>query len=89
MPLTQKEVKNWCQKFGYSFEKIKGKDTEPSIYRWTKPGTDPLVTDSHTNLREAYLQMYNHMTDYKWVQYQKEYKERIDKGEIDYDNGIY
>jgi len=64
-----KEIKSWAKKYGY--EILKEKNTEN--YLWTKID-DPSVTGIAIGLGNAATEIYNHMTDYSWVEYQKEYK---------------
>jgi hypothetical protein len=67
--MTFKEIKSWAKKYGY--EILKEKNTEN--YLWTKID-DPSVTGIAIGLGNASTEIYNHMTDYAWVEYQNEQK---------------
>ena len=62
-------LKSWAKEKGYDVLKEKG--TEVCI--WTVKD-DPAVTGMADTLRDTATQIYNHMTDNKWVEYQEEYK---------------
>lgn len=66
--MTFKAIKSWAKKYGYDI--LKDKNTEN--YLWTKID-DPSVTGIAVGISETSKQIYNHMTDYKWVEYQEEY----------------
>lgn len=61
-------IKTWAREHGYDVLKEKGKDS----YIWTKVD-DPSITGITDNLRQLSIDIYNHMTDNKWLDYQKEY----------------
>lgn len=62
-------LKQWARDKGYDVLKEKG--TERCI--WTVKN-DPSVTGMADTLRDTATQIYNHITDNKWVEYQEEYK---------------
>jgi hypothetical protein len=63
------EIKKWAASYGYSTLKEKGTEN----YLWTKDD-DPTVTGIANGVRDLSTQIYNHITDNKWVEYQEEYK---------------
>lgn len=67
--MTFKEIKSWAKKYGY--EILKEKNTEN--YLWTKTD-DPSVTGIAVGIGDAATQIYNHITNYAWVEYQEEQK---------------
>ena len=64
-----KELKSWAKKYGY--EILKSKGSEECL--WTKID-DPAVTGIAVDYSDCATQVYNHITDYVWVEYQEEYK---------------
>lgn len=69
MAMTFKELKRWASEHGYDVLKAKG--TEECV--WTKID-DPLASGISDTLKDTATQIYNHMTDNKWLEYQQEYK---------------
>lgn len=67
--MTFKEIKSWAKKYGY--EILKEKNTEN--YLWTKID-NPDATGLAVGIGETATQIYNHITDNKWLEYQEEYK---------------
>jgi hypothetical protein len=70
-----KEIKTWAKNHGYeSFrEKVEGSDNQYEYY-WAKID-DPSVTGLSLSAGKLATDIYNHMTDNKWLEYQKEYQE--------------
>lgn len=62
------ELKRWARQHGYDVLKAKG--TEECI--WTKQD-EPSVTGLAFSLRDTATQIYNHITNNEWVEYQQEY----------------
>jgi hypothetical protein len=62
-------LKQWAKEKGYDVLKEKG--TEVCI--WTLKD-DPAVTGMADTLIDTATQIYNHITDNKWLEYQEEYK---------------
>jgi hypothetical protein len=62
-------LKQWARSHGYDVLKEKG--TERCL--WTV-NDDPAITGMADTLRDTATQIYNHITDNKWVEYQEEYK---------------
>lgn len=77
--MTFKEIKSWAKKYGYDI--LKEKNTQN--YLWTKID-DPSVTGLSVGLSETSTQIYNHITDYKWLEYQENYKKEKSKQDIDF-----
>lgn len=63
------ELKRWAKQYGY--EVLKEKATEVCV--WTKID-DPSVTGIAYTLKDTATEIYNHITDYAWLEYQEEYK---------------
>lgn len=70
-------LKQWAREKGYDVLKEKG--TEVCI--WTVKD-DPAITGMADTLRDTATQIYNHITNNKWLEYQEEYKKNK---EIRYD----
>ena len=67
--MTFTELRRWAKEKGY--EVLKEKGTEVCV--WTKVD-DPSVTGIADTLSDTATQIYNHITDYRWLEYQQEYK---------------
>ena len=63
------ELKRWARSHGYDVLKEKG--TEVCV--WTAQN-EPSVTGMADTLKDTATQIYNHITNNKWVEYQEEYK---------------
>lgn len=78
------EIRSWAKSLGY--ETIKDKDDNK--YYWAKLGDNNPdssgVTISVSKLAKA---IYNHLTDNKWVDYQKEYQDK--KQEVKFSTSDY
>lgn len=77
-----KEIKTWAKNHGYeSFrEKVEGSDNQYEYY-WAKID-DPSVTGLSLSVSKLATDIYNHMTDNKWLEYQKEYRENLSEEKI-------
>lgn len=75
--MTFKELKQWATKNGY--EVLKEKGTERCV--WTKVD-DPKVSGLTITLSECATEIFNHFTDYKWLEYQKEYAQEKESKEF-------
>lgn len=84
--MTWTLIRSWAKDKGYTIVKTKGEHV--NNYNWHKTD-DPTVCGETQSLSKAATAIYNHMTDNKWVEHQKEHQERISKGEIDYEKGLY
>lgn len=74
--MTISEIKKWAKAHGYTIIKDKGDEEkgESTKYYWSKEN-DVNVTGVAPSVSKVATAIYNHMTDNKWVEYQKEYKE--------------
>jgi hypothetical protein len=81
------EVKRWAKDRGY--ETIKEKETDDkTVYYWAKLDV-PDASGIATSVSKLAFAIYNHMTDNKWVDHQKEYKSKREDTNIgltDYGN---
>lgn len=70
-----KEVKSWAKKYGYESrrEKIEDSDNRYNYY-WSKID-DPSISGVSSSVSKLSLEIYNLITDNKWVEYQKQYQE--------------
>jgi hypothetical protein len=70
-----KEIRSWAKNKGY--ETIKDKDD--GKYYWAKLDSDDAnASGVAKSVSKLATQIYNHITDNKWVEYQKEYQENFD-----------
>jgi len=70
-----KDIKTWSKSKGY--ETIKDKDD--GQYYWAKlDSSDPNDSGVARSVSKLATQIYNHMTDNKWVEHQTEYKENLE-----------
>lgn len=79
-------IKTWAKEHGYTSFREKTKDpNNPNNYDyyWGKEN-DPSVTGMTNSVSKLATDIYNHMTDYKWLDYQEEYKKKIINETIDY-----
>lgn len=68
-------IRSWAKSKGY--ETIK--DKEDNQYYWAKlDSTDPNASGVAKSVSKLATDIYNHMTDNKWVEYQAEYKEKLE-----------
>ena len=70
------EIKRWAKDWGYTIIKDKGDEEngDPVQYYWSK-NDDPNVTGVAPSVSKVATAVFNHMTDNKWVAYQKQYQE--------------
>lgn len=75
------EIKKWAKDYGY--ETLKQKENDNTLYYWAKLNT-PDASGVATSVSKLAFAIYNHMTDNKWLDHQKEYKEKLEikKAEI-------
>jgi hypothetical protein len=70
-----KDIKTWSKSKGY--ETIKDKDD--GQYYWAKlDSSDPNDSGVARSVSKLATQIYNHMTDNKWVEHQTQYKENLE-----------
>jgi hypothetical protein len=69
------EVRSWAKSKGY--ETIK--DKEDNQYYWAKlDSNDPDASGVAKSVSKLAFSIYNHMTDNKWTDHQKEYRENLE-----------
>lgn len=68
------EIKRWAKDWGYTIIKEKDDTTNGASYYWSK-NDDPTVTGVSLSVSKVARDIYNHMTDNKFVEHQKEYQE--------------
>lgn len=69
------EIKKWAKDKGY--ETLKEKNNDTTSYYWAKLDT-PDASGISKSVSKLAFDIYNHMTDNKWVEYQKQYKEQLE-----------
>lgn len=69
------EIKTWAKRWGYSIIKEKDGSENGASYYWCK-NDDPSVTGVALSVSKVALAIYNHLTDNKWLEHQKEYNEK-------------
>lgn len=71
-----KEIKSWAKSKGY--ETVKDKDDNQ--YYWAKlDANDPNASGVAPSVSKLARAIFNHITDNKWLDYQKEYQEKLEK----------
>lgn len=70
---TITEVKSWAKKWGYSIIKEKDDSINGASYYWCKDN-DPSATGVSLSVSKVATDIFNHLTDNKWLDHQKEYK---------------
>lgn len=68
------EIKTWARRWGYSIIKEKDDSINGASYYWCKDD-DPSVTGVALSVSKVATEIYNNMTENKWTEHQKEYKE--------------
>lgn len=75
-----KEVKSWAKNQGY--ETIKDKDD--GQYYWAKlDSNEPAASGVAKSVSQLATAIYNHMTDNKWVEHQKTYRENLELKKVE------
>lgn len=71
------EIRKWAKSHGYEVLKDKGDEekNEKVQYYWSKID-DPQASGVSPSVSKLARDIYNHMTDNKWIDYQKEYMEK-------------
>ncbi len=72
------EVKSWAKRWGYSIIKEKDDSINGASYYWCKD-SDTNATGVALSVSKVAMAIYNHMTENKWVDHQKQYGEIIDE----------
>jgi hypothetical protein len=70
------EIKKWAKANGYSI--IKEQENNTFVYYWSKDN-DISVTGVASSVSKVATCIFNHMTDNKWVDHQKEYYDTLIK----------
>lgn len=68
------EVKSWAKRWGYSIIKEKDDSVNGASYYWCKED-DPTVTGVALSVSKVATAIYNHMSNNKFVDHQKQYQE--------------
>ena len=68
------EIKSWAKRWGYSIIKEKDDSINGASYYWCKED-DPTVTGVALSVSKVATAIYNHMSDNKFVEHQKQYTE--------------
>jgi hypothetical protein len=68
------EIKTWAKRWGYSIIKEKDDSINGASYYWCKED-DPNVTGVALSVSKVATAIYNHMSDNKFVEHQKQYIE--------------
>lgn len=68
------ELKKWAKSYGYDILKTKGKEE----CLWSKID-EPEATGIGDSYSDTATQIYNHITNNRWVEYQEEYKKEKQK----------
>lgn len=70
-----KEIKSWSKSKGY--ETVKDKDDNQ--YYWAKlDSNDPNASGVAPSVSKLATAIFNHLTENKWVDHQKKYKENLE-----------
>jgi hypothetical protein len=72
------EIKTWAKTWGYSIIKEKDDSVNGASYYWCK-NDDPNVTGVAPSVSKVALAIFNNMTENKWVEHQKQYREIEDE----------
>lgn len=76
-----KEIKTWGNKLGY---KVVKENKDPVEYSWTKlDSDDPNASGVVGSVSKLATAIFNHMTDNKWIEHQKQYKENLELKKIE------
>ena len=66
------EIKSWAKTWGYSIIKEKDDSENGASYYWAK-NDDTSVTGVSPSVSKVARDIFNHMTDNKWVEHQQNY----------------
>lgn len=85
-----KEIKTWAKSRGYQTDRkkleIKTEEEHNYHYTWFKID-DESINGEATSVSKVATAIYNHMTDNKHLEYQREYKENEAKKDIEHETG--
>lgn len=77
-------IKSWAKEKGYKTSREKAtEETQQYNYYWELIN-DSTISGVETSVRKLAFTIFNHMTNYAYVEYQKKYKEEQDKTDIDH-----
>lgn len=80
------EIRSWAKSLGY--ETIKDKDDNQ--YYWAKlDDSNPDNSGVAPSVSKLAKAIYNHYTDNKWLDYQKEFQDNKDKEQIQFSTSDY
>ena len=71
------EIKSWAKTKGYSIIKEKDDTINGASYYWAKDD-DPNVSGVSLSVSKVATDIYNHMTNDKWLDHQKSYQENLE-----------
>lgn len=83
-------IKSWAKDHGYT--SFREKTTDPNNpnsydYYWGKTD-DPAVTGMAISVSKLATDIYNHITDNKFLEHQTRYQEQLSQQEITHDTGF-
>lgn len=70
------EIKSWAKTWGYSIIKEADASINGASYYWAK-NDDPQVTGVALSVSKVATAIFNDITENKWIDHQKEYKDQI------------
>lgn len=83
--MTWKEIKSWANSKGYKSDRTKIPDQENSYhYTWYKID-DPSISGEAISVSKLATAIFNHITNYVHVEYQKEYAAKKELEDVKYD----
>lgn len=71
------EIKSWAKTWGYSIIKEKDDSINGASYYWGKDD-DPNISGVSLSVSKVATDIYNHMTENKWLDHQKSYQENLE-----------
>jgi hypothetical protein len=70
--MTITEIKTWAKKWGYSIIKDKDDSINGASYYWAK-NDDPSVTGVSPSVSKVARDIFNNMTENKWIDHQNSF----------------
>lgn len=70
--MTITEIKSWAKTWGYTIIKEKDDSINGASYYWAK-NDNPSATGVSLSVSKVARDIYNHMTDNKWIEHQNNY----------------
>jgi hypothetical protein len=74
------EIKSWAKAWGYTIIKEKDDSINGASYYWSK-NDDTSVSGVSLSVSKVATAIFNHMSNNKWLDHQKEYQENNNKKE--------